>query len=74
MYNMEPAQALLSDYTHNFPTMQASASNDHHDYIPMIASSSAFFAKERLKLHQAAPDEGVSIEVLKKYIFKKYGI
>ncbi len=38
------------------------------------ADREAFFAKERFKLHQAAPDEGVSIEILKKYIQKKYGI
>ena len=32
-----------------------------------------FFAKERYKLHQTMPDEGVSKEVLEKYFFKKYG-
>ncbi len=31
------------------------------------------FAEERLKMHEANPEEGVSIEVFKKYFSEKYG-
>ena len=39
-----------------------------------ISDNEIFFAKERFKLHQATPEEGVSIHVLKNYIYNKYGI
>lgn len=31
------------------------------------------FAEERLKLHEANPNEGMSLEQLKKYFADKYG-
>ena len=48
--------------------------NHHKMFLSQISDSDIFFAKERLGLHKATPDEGVSIQVLKNYIQKKYGI
>ncbi|MES2645545.1 MAG: addiction module protein [Bacteroidota bacterium] len=31
------------------------------------------FAEERIKLHEAAPNEGLSVEAFKKYFADKYG-
>jgi len=31
------------------------------------------FAEERLRMHEANPNEGVSLEELKKYFAEKYG-
>jgi putative addiction module component (TIGR02574 family) len=31
------------------------------------------FVKERLQMHEANPDEGISFEVFKKYFADKYG-
>jgi putative addiction module component (TIGR02574 family) len=31
------------------------------------------FADERLKLHQSTPNEGLSVDVFKKYFAEKYG-
>lgn len=31
------------------------------------------FAEERLKLHEASPNEGLSVEAFKKYFADKYG-
>ncbi len=41
--------------------------------IPNISDEDMFFAKERYKLHQSTPVEGVDIDILKKYFSKKYG-
>ncbi|MBV9960906.1 MAG: addiction module protein [Parafilimonas sp.] len=38
-----------------------------------ITSEELAFAEERLKLHEANPNEGMSIEQLKKYFADKYG-
>ena len=48
--------------------------NHHKMFLSQISDSDVFFAKERLGLHKTTPDEGVSIQVLKNYIQKKYGI
>ena len=49
-------------------------SDEDFAYLSRISNHEIFFAKERYKLHQATPDEGVSIQVLKTYIYNKYGI
>ncbi|MEO6330596.1 MAG: addiction module protein [Ginsengibacter sp.] len=38
-----------------------------------ITNDELAFAEERLKMHEANPDEGKSIEELKKYFTDKYG-
>ncbi len=38
-----------------------------------ITDEDVAFAEERLKMHQANPKEGVSIEEFKSYFFKEYG-
>ena len=43
-------------------------------FLSQVTDSDIFFAKERLCLHKATPEEGVSLHVLKNYIRKKYGI
>ncbi len=52
--------------------------NDLNDeefaFLSGITDNEIFFAKERFKLHQSTPDEGVSVHVLKNYIYNKYGI
>ena len=48
--------------------------NEDFAFLSSRTDSEIFFAKERFKLHQATPDEGVSIHVLKTYIYNKYGI
>ncbi len=49
-------------------------SDEDFAFLSRISDNEIFFAKERFKLHQATPDEGVSIHVLKTYIYNKYGI
>ena len=49
-------------------------SDEEFAFLSNISDIEIFFAKERFKLHQATPDEGVSIHVLKNYIYNKYGI
>ena len=49
-------------------------SEEDFAFLSRISDSEIFFAKERFKLHQATPDEGVSIHVLKTFIYNKYGI
>ena len=41
--------------------------------IHTVTDEEVFFAKQRFKLYQSMPDEGVDIDILKKYFFKKYG-
>ncbi len=48
--------------------------NSESRILPQVSDSDVFFAKERLCLHKATPEEGVSLQVLKNYIQKKYGI
>ncbi len=38
-----------------------------------ITNEELAFAEERLKSHEANPDEGKSIEEFKKYFAEKYG-
>jgi len=38
-----------------------------------ITEDEVSFAKERLHMHQANPDEGMSLEAFKKYFADKYG-
>jgi len=38
-----------------------------------ITNEELAFAEERLKLHEANPDEGMSLQQLKKYFADKYG-
>ncbi len=38
-----------------------------------ITNEELAFAEERLKLHEANPTEGMSLEQLKKYFADKYG-
>jgi putative addiction module component (TIGR02574 family) len=38
-----------------------------------ITEEEIAFAEERLKMHEANPDEGMSLEELKKYFIEKYG-
>jgi len=38
-----------------------------------ISDDEIAFAEERLKLHQQNPNEGMSIEDLKKYFMEKHG-
>ena len=38
-----------------------------------ITNEELAFAEERLRMHEANPDEGVSLEELKKYFAEKYG-
>ncbi|MCY7421471.1 MAG: addiction module protein [Chitinophagaceae bacterium] len=38
-----------------------------------ITDEDVAFAEERLKMHQANPNEGVSIEEFKSHFSKKYG-
>jgi putative addiction module component (TIGR02574 family) len=38
-----------------------------------ITNEELAFAEERLKLHEANPDEGMSLGQLKKYFADKYG-
>lgn len=49
-------------------------SDEDFAFLSRVSDNEIFFAKERFKLHQATPDEGVSIQVLKTYIYNKYGI
>jgi hypothetical protein len=41
--------------------------------IMPITDYDILFAEERLKMHFTDPEEGVSIEVLKKYFSEQYG-
>ncbi len=41
--------------------------------VSNVSDQDVFFAKERYKLHQTTPKEGVEIDILKKYFSKKYG-
>lgn len=38
-----------------------------------ITDEEIAFAEERLKMHEANPDEGMTLEELKKYFTEKYG-
>jgi len=38
-----------------------------------ITDEELAFAEERLKMHEANPDEGMTLEELKKYFIEKYG-
>ncbi len=38
-----------------------------------ITDEEIAFAEERLKMHEANPNEGTSLEELKKYFTEKYG-
>ena len=38
-----------------------------------ITDEEISFAEERLKMHEANPNEGMSLEELKKYFTEKYG-
>ena len=38
-----------------------------------ITDEEIAFAEERLKMHEANPNEGMSLEELKKYFTEKYG-
>ena len=38
-----------------------------------ITNEEITFAEERLKMHEANPQEGMSLDELKKYFAKKYG-
>ncbi|MEP6512369.1 MAG: addiction module protein [Parafilimonas sp.] len=38
-----------------------------------ITDDEISFAKERLKMHEANPNEGMSLEEFKKYFSEKYG-
>ena len=49
-------------------------SEEDFAFLSRVSDSEIFFAKERFKLHQATPDEGVSIHVLKTFIYNNYGI
>ncbi len=49
-------------------------SKEDFTFLSRISDNEIFFAKERFKLHQATPDEGVSIHILKTYIYNRYGI
>ena len=47
-------------------------SSVEEDLMP-ITNEELAFAEERLKLHEANPNEGMSIQQLKKYFADKYG-
>ena len=47
-------------------------SSVEEELLPVTDEEIAF-AEERLKTHQANPDEGMSMEELKKYFAEKYG-
>lgn len=62
--------------SHNSPVLE----DEEHSEIRLdlqpvlhITDEDIFFAKERIKLHQFTPDEGVDITILKNYFSKKYG-
>ena len=38
-----------------------------------ITNEEITFAEERLKMHEANPQEGMSLDELKKYFAEKYG-
>lgn len=38
-----------------------------------ITDEELAFAEERLKMHEANPDEGMTVEEFKKYFSEKYG-
>jgi len=38
-----------------------------------VTSEKIAFAKERLQLHEEQPNEGMSLEMFKKYFAEKYG-
>ena len=41
--------------------------------VTPITNEEITFAEERLKMHEANPQEGMSLDELKKYFAKKYG-
>ena len=47
---------------------------EDNDASSVVNDADFSFAKERFKLHQTTPEEGVSIQALQNYILKKYGI
>jgi hypothetical protein len=65
-------------YIQGHPVLEESEQTDErtdsmNNEVPNATDKEIFFAKERYKLHQTTPDEGVSVEILKKYFFRKYG-
>ena len=47
-------------------------SSVEEEFMP-ITEEEVAFAEERLKIHEANPDEGMTLEELKKYFIEKYG-
>jgi putative addiction module component (TIGR02574 family) len=43
------------------------------DEVLAATKDEILFAEERLQLHEAKPEEGMSVEAFKKYFAEKYG-
>ncbi len=74
MFNNNEPHSLFPTETDDSFESKLIFGMSHSGITAYITDKDVFFAKERLKLHEATPDEGVSIDILKKYIYKKYGI
>ena len=70
MYDCESSESTKEEIENG----RIDVNNNHNMLLSQVTDSDIFFAKERLGLHKATPEEGVSLQVLKNYIQKKYGI
>ncbi len=70
MYDHDPLTAMKQEDKKR----QRDTLNPDDRMLAQVSDADIFFAKQRLFLHESTPEEGVSLEVLKKYIQKKYGI
>ncbi|MGI8950037.1 MAG: addiction module protein [Chitinophagaceae bacterium] len=69
-YNKEELMSLPAD--EKIALAEELWSSVQEELMPITEEELAF-AEERLKMHEANPNEGMSLEEVKKYFKEKYG-